>query len=126
MDTTHRELSERFFAAVTAGDFAALRAMCAPNVEFVQNSVATTLDGLLGFTGAVRKVLPDMHYENAVRAATENGFVEEHDFCGTFADGSTLRIGAAIVATVADGKIASMHEYTDSAAARPLLKALGL
>lgn len=125
MDAANRELSASFFDAVTAGDLAAVRALCRDDVVLAQNGTVTTLSGLLGFITAVRKVAPDMHYENAIRVATENGFVEEHDFRGTFADGAMVCIRAVVVATVVGGKIASMHEYADTAAAAPLLKALG-
>ena len=105
MDAANRELSASFFDAVTAGDLAAVRALCRDDVVLAQNGTVTTLSGLLGFITAVRNVAPDMHYENAIRDATENGFVEEHDFRGTFADGSTVCIRAAVVATVVGGKI---------------------
>ena len=79
---------------------------------------------LIRFVAAVLRVVPDFHYENAVRTTTESGFVEEHDVCGTLPDGSALRAAACIVAEVRDGQIISVHEYIDTAAVDGLLRAL--
>lgn len=125
MDTTAKDLAERFFAAVTAGDTAAVKALCAPDVSTWQNtSGPSTLDGLVAFINAVRRVAPDMHYEKAVRVATETGFVEEHDFCATLTDGTAIRIPACVVGTVSAGLITGMREYVDGSGAGPLIKAL--
>ena len=65
-------------------------------------------------------------YANPVRSDTDDGFVEEHTITGTLADGTKLNARICVVATVADGKVASLREYIDTGAAAPLLKALGM
>lgn len=119
------ELAEQFFAASSAGDATAMAAVCAPDIVVRQNGAAPLgLNGLLRFAAAVKAAAPDFRYENPVRYDTGAGFVEEHDVCGTVADGTAFRLAVCVVATVAEGKITSMHEYLDTAGARPLLAAL--
>lgn len=65
-----------------------------------------------------------MHYEEPVVVETENGFVEEHYACTTLPDGTAFRMPVVVVGVVKGGKIVSMHEYFDSAAAAPLMAAL--
>lgn len=81
-------------------------------------------DTLMGFTAMVHKVVTDFHYENPVRSATETGFIEEHDVCGTLPDGSTLKLILCVVGEVEDGKITKLREYVDTGAAAGLMKAL--
>jgi ketosteroid isomerase-like protein len=123
--SSNADLAIKFFEASSKGDEAALRALCDPGLEVRQNGGPNLgFDALLGLSNSVRRVAPDFRYENAIRVATDDGWVEEHDACGTVPDGTTFRIAACVVATVKDGNITSMHEYLDSAAARPLIKAL--
>ncbi len=119
------DLAERFFTASAGGDTAAMTALCAEDVVVRQNSGPSLgLRALTGLAGAVKKAAPDFRYENAVRYDTGAGFVEEHDVCGTLADGTTFRMAVCVVATVAEGLITSMHEYLDTADAQPLLNAM--
>ncbi|MEO8538601.1 MAG: nuclear transport factor 2 family protein [bacterium] len=121
----HTEIAERFFTASAAGDPSAMTALCDPAVQVRQNSGATMgVTALTGLARAVKRAAPDFRYENALRSDTGTGFVEEHDVCGTLADGSTFRMAVCVVATVADGKITSMHEYLDTAEAAPLMAAM--
>jgi ketosteroid isomerase-like protein len=123
--TSNTEISERFFAASASGDMAALRALCSEGITISQNGgPAQGFEALGGLASSVKRVAPDFHYENPVRVETGNGFVEEHDAVGTLPDGTVFRIAACVVAVVADGRIVTMHEYLDSAQARPLIKAL--
>ena len=69
-------------------------------------------------------MVKDFHYENAVRSATESGFVEEHQVCGTLPDGGELNLAVCVVAQLRDGKISVLREYFDSRAAAKLLAAL--
>jgi len=75
---------------------------------------------LAAFEGKV----PRIHYEEAVVVDTENGFVEEHYACTTLPDGTAFRMPVVVVGVVQDGKIVSMHEYFDSAASAPLIRAI--
>lgn len=119
------ELAQRFFAASSAGNTEAMAALCSDRILVQQNGGdALGLTALLGFAAAVKAAAPDFRYENAIRYDTGTGFVEEHDVRGTVKDGSAFKVAVCVVATVEDGRIATMHEYLDTAAARPLVEAL--
>ncbi|MBK81699.1 MAG: hypothetical protein CMQ43_12400 [Gammaproteobacteria bacterium] len=121
----HTDLADQLFAAFENADADAVRALCAPDFSGRQNlGPSMNLDNLIRFSLAVSGVVPDFRYEDRVVTATESGFVEEHMVCGTLPDGSALRLAACVVAEVQDGRIASLREYLDTAAAAGLLKAL--
>jgi len=75
------KLAEELFRAFADGDDDAVRHLCAPDLE------------------------------NPIRSETSNGFVEEHDVCGTLPDGTKLRFSACVVATVSESKITQLREY---------------
>lgn len=122
---SHSDVARAFFLATAAGDKAAIRSICSANLSASQNGgPAMDVEGLARFAAAVKRVVPDFRYENAVRADTATGFVEEHDVCGTLPDGVAMRLAVCVVAEVSDGKITSLREYLDSAAAAGLINAL--
>ena len=122
---SHTDLAERLFSAFQNGDDDAARALCSPDLKAIQNHrPAMDLDALLGFNQAVQQKVKDFHYAEAIRAATPDGFVEEHSVRGTLPDGSPLQIAACVVAQVRDGKIIELREYLDGSSARGLIKAL--
>ena len=119
------KIAEALFAAFEAGDADRVRELCAPGLSARQNNgPIMDLEALIGFSLAVSKAVPDFRYEAAVRSATASGFVEEHDVCGTLPDGSRLHLRVCVVADVEDGRITSLREYVDGAAAASLLEAL--
>jgi ketosteroid isomerase-like protein len=122
---SHSDIARAFFVATAAGDKAAIRSLCSANLSATQNGGPTMdVEALARFAAAVKRVVPDFRYENAVRADTATGFVEEHDVCGTLPDGTGMRLAVCVVAAVSQGKITSLREYLDSAAAAGLIKAL--
>jgi len=119
------DLANALFAAFESADGDAVRSLCAADLQARQNlGKPMGLDALVQFSGAVSAVVPDFRYEDRVVTATEQGFVEEHLVCGTLPDGSKLRLPACVVCEVRDGRIVSLREYLDMAAAKGLLKAL--
>lgn len=119
------ELAQRFFAASSAGDTEAMASLCADDIVVRQNGGdALGLKALLRFAAAVKAAAPDFRYESPVRYDTGHGFVEEHDVCGTVPGGTSFQVAVCVVATTKDGKIATMNEYLDTGAARPLMEAL--
>ena len=125
MDQSNRDLARQFFRLIEANDIGAVRALCAPEMTFWQNTGGGgDLDGLLAFTASVRAAVSAFGYENPIPKATEDGFVEEHDVCFTLLDGTVIRLVACVVATIKGGLIASLREYVDSAQAAALVKAL--
>jgi ketosteroid isomerase-like protein len=121
----HSDIARAFFVATAAGDKAAIRSICSADLSASQNG-APPMDvgALAGFAAAVKRVVPDFRYENAVRADTQTGFVEEHDVCGTLPDGTSMRLAVCVVGDVDNGQITALREYLDSAAAAGLIAAL--
>ena len=118
-------LAEALFDAFSSGDAGAVRRICHPDLRASQNNGPVMgLEALIGFSLAVLEVVAEFRYEDAVRVATDTGFVEEHTVLGTLPDGSRLNIAACVVAEVQDGRITLLREYLDTAAARGLLAAL--
>ena len=119
------ELARALFAGLAGGDDEKVRALCSANMTATQNhGPVMSVDDLLQFNSAVQKVVNDFHYDEAVRTATEDGFVEEHKVCGTLPDGSKMSLAACVVGRVQDAKVTQLREYVDSARAAGLLKAL--
>ena len=119
------ELARALFAALAQQDDERVRSLCLPDLRASQNNARPmTLDTLLAFNRAVRAVVTDLRYEDAVRSATHTGFVEEHAVRGTLPDGRALDLAVCVVADVRDGKVAALREYVDTAAAAPLVAAL--
>ena len=119
------EIARSLFDAFESGDEQTIRSICSEDMTARQNlNPEMNLDTLFGFSLAVNKVMPDLHYENIVCADTGTGFVEEHEVCGTLPDGSELRICACVVATIDNGKLVSLREYVDTASAQALLSVL--
>ncbi len=122
---SNADLAERLFAGLAAGDADAVGALCAEDFRGHQNAgPAMDLATLMGFTRAVLGVVKDFRYEEAIRSATETGFVEEHRVRGTLPDGSQLDLAACVIGEVRDGRVVELREYLDSRAAKPLLAAL--
>ncbi|UAB77715.1 nuclear transport factor 2 family protein [Erythrobacter sp. SCSIO 43205] len=119
------KIARLFFTSLEVADLETARSLCADGFRGTQNGgVPMDADTLMGFTDRVHKVVPDFRYENTVCQATENGFIEEHDVCGTLPDESTFKLTLCVVGEVEDGKIAALREYVDTGAAAGLMKAL--
>lgn len=123
MDNT--DICKALFEAFATGDEDRVRSLCAPGMQAWQNNnPPMDLDTLLGFSNAVLEVVKDFRYEEARRSETATGFVEEHRVRGTLPDHSKLDLAVCVVADVRDGKIYSLREYLDTAAAAGLIGAL--
>ena len=121
----NNEIAEVLFRAFESGDAETVRSLCRADMKTIQNlNPPMDLETLLEFASAVNKVVPDLHYADVKRSATDTGFVEEHSVLGTLPDGSELRIAACVVGDVSEGKISSLREYLDTSAAEGLFKAL--
>ena len=119
------KLAEQFFVATASADADALQRLCTEDFEASQNGGRPMqVDQLAAFSRAVLKVVSDFRYENPLRRETENGFVEEHDVLCTLPGGERLSVRVCVVADVRDGRISSLREYVDLAAAKGLMEAL--
>jgi len=118
---TNIEIAAALFQAFVDGDDETARSLCSDNFQAIQNGGSPMdLATVLAFSAAVQSVVRDFRYENPKRSATQAGFVEEHDVCGTLPDGAELRLSVCVVAEMNVGKITSMREYFDSASAAAL------
>ncbi len=121
----HAEIARQLFAALAGQDEAAVRALCSADLKVRQNNgPPMSLDMLLKFNRKVGAAVTGFRYEDAVRSATETGFVEEHAVRGTLPDGTAMDLAVCVVADVQDGKVTSVREYVDSAASAGLSAAL--
>lgn len=119
------EIAKQLFAALAGKDDPAVRRLCSPGLRVTQNNGRPMdLETLLRFSGAVGRVVTNFRYAEAVRTATETGFVEEHSVQGTLPNGKALDFRVCVVADVEDGTVTSVREYFDSAAATGLVSAL--
>lgn len=125
MPTNHLSLCTQFFEATASGDATALESLCAEDFTGQQNGgPEMSRSQLIRFSVAVKRALPDFHYDKQHPQATETGFLEEHLVCCTLPDGTALQMPVVVVADVEAGKITAMREYFDSVQARGLMKAL--
>ena len=108
-------LAERFFDAVQRRDPDGVRAVVAPDIVLWTNvSPEMGVDDVIGLMPLMESQVPDFHYENAVRTPTSEGFVEEHDVCGTNPRGEEFRFRLCAIGVVDGGRIASIREYADA------------
>ena len=103
----HLAIAERLFAAVAAGDVAAVRALYAPDARVWHNvdDVAQTAEENLVVLQWVTTHIRGLRYEEVRRQATADGFVQQHVLRGTVGDGVPVEIPACLVATIRDGRI---------------------
>ena len=111
------DVARRLFAAVTAGDVEAVRALYAPECVIWHNNdgVSQTVDDNLRVLGWIVANVKDFRYEDVRLQATATGFVEQHTTCGVGLSGTPFSIPACVVCTVVDGRITRLDEYLDSA-----------
>jgi uncharacterized protein len=124
LDDPVLQLAERLFAAVAAGDVAALREIYAPDCRIWHNGdgVAQTVEQNLLVLGWAVKHIADLRYQDVRRQRTPTGFVQQHVLRGRIANGTELRVPACMVATVVNGRITRLEEYLDMAHFAPLLQ----
>ncbi len=108
----------RFFAALEAGDVAALREIYAPdaviwhNNDRLETNREANLETLRGFIGFI----PTRRYENRRVQVSAQGFTQQHVLKGVRRDGGEGSLDCCIVCEVKDGRITRLDEYFDTAA----------
>lgn len=110
-------VASRLFAAIEAGDIAAVRALYAPDAVIWHNTdgVAQGPEENLVVLQWVVDHLADRRYEEVRRSVTPTGFVQQHVLRFTRRDGSRQEVPACLVVAVVDGRITRIDEYLDSA-----------
>jgi ketosteroid isomerase-like protein len=111
-------LADRFFAAIEAGDIAAVRDLYAPDAEIWHNTdgVVQGPDDNARTLSWIAANLRDVSYTEVRRSATDDGFVQQHVLVATNRAGDRVEVPACIVTRIADGRITRLDEYLDSAA----------
>jgi ketosteroid isomerase-like protein len=123
------ELAERFIAAIEAGDLDTMTGCYAPDAVVWHNTDGLGTPGQDRETNAkslrwMRRYLKDMQYEIVSREPTPSGFVQHHVLRATTALGEPFALPAAVICTVANDQIVTLHEYFREADLAPLMKAV--
>jgi ketosteroid isomerase-like protein len=112
-----RALADRFFAAIEAGDIAAVSdcyaedAVIWHNDDKLETDKAANLKVLAGFI----RFAPKRTYADRRVIVFETGFVQQHVLIAERADGKRLELPACLICQVAEGRITRLDEYLDSA-----------
>jgi ketosteroid isomerase-like protein len=111
------EVADRLFSAIMRADIEAVRGIYAPDARIWHNHDCVTQDvaaNLRVLAWVVRNV-SGLRYEEVRRAATPDGFVQQHVLRGNAPNGKPLEVAACIVCRVENGRITRLDEYLDSA-----------
>jgi len=116
------ELADRFFAAVSAGDTAALTALYAPEARIWHNDTNTeeTVADNLRVLRWLSRTVENLRYEDIRRYVLPDGFAQQHVVRGHLPGHGELEVPASLFVRVQDGHITRIDEYVDSAATQPL------
>src|SRR5438552_666098 len=93
------ELADRFFAAISAGDAAAVRDMYDPSALVWHNNdgVEQGVEQNLAVLGWCMTNIDGMRYEEVRRHETPTGYVQQHVLRGTAPNGAALEVPACLV-----------------------------
>ena len=109
--TDNIALADQFFTATATADRSLLAKICDPKFQGKQNDgPPMSADQLADYSLLALHKVSEFRYENAVRASTDTGFVEEHDVCCRFEDQTEMRLRVCVVADVINGRIVSVRE----------------
>lgn len=122
--TSNEQIAAALFAAIEAGDIAAVRDLYSPDVVIWHNTdgVEQSRDDNLRTLAWMAANLPGCRYTDVRRAATEDGFVQQHLLVATNRAGEAVEVPACIVTKIADGVITRLDEYIDSAAVARMMQ----
>ena len=113
-----REMAQRFFDAIEAGDIETMQGSFTPDAEIWHNTdeqIQGPEDNRKTLAGMVTRIL-DRVYDDRRLEVFPGGFVQQHILRGTRKhDGERLALPACIVCAVKDGRITRLDEYFDSA-----------
>ncbi len=109
-------IAARLFAAIEAGDVDTVGQLYAPEARIWHNhdGATQTVEENLRVLAWLGRHLPGLRYDEVRRAATVDGFVQQHVLRARSPGGVEVEVPACIVATCADGRITRLDEYLDS------------
>jgi len=110
------EVAERFFQAVQAGDIDALREIYAPGAEVWHNFDQRNqpAEENIRVIRWMHRRVKELRYEEVRRFEIPGGFVQQHVLRGIAPNGEVLEVPAAVICTIAGGKVTRVEEYLDS------------
>ena len=112
-------LADRIFAAIEAGDVAAVRAIYADDVSVWHNfdQVEQDREQNLRTLGWMHAHASGLRYTEVRRIVLDHGFVQQHVLRAVAPDGTEMAIPAMLHVHCADGRITRIEEYLDPAQA---------
>lgn len=114
LDPAVDELASRFIAAIEAADTAGIAACCTDDVVIWHNfdDREVELGEVVPLLASLADRVPDLHYADIRRCATNDGYVQQHVLRGTAPSGE-LQLPACLVVEVQAGCITRIDEYLD-------------
>ena len=115
-------VADDLFAAIEKGDVDAVRSIYAPDAVIWHNfdNVEQTPDENLRTLTWMTANVGDLRYEDVRRQVTDEGYVQQHTFCGKARNGEVVRAPCCLIVRVKDGRITRLEEYLDPAQFAPL------
>jgi hypothetical protein len=116
----HHALLDLLMSSIVAGDVDTIRAQCYAaeatiwhNYDQINQSAEQNLKSV----GWIRKLMPDLRYDNIRRQPTSDGVVQQHNLRGTARNGDPVDIPACIVFHLGGTplRVLSLEEYVDTA-----------
>lgn len=116
------DIATRLFAAIEAGDVAAVEALYSPDIVVWHNydGVSQTKDENLRTLRWLTRNVTGLRYEEIQLQETPRGFVQPYVLRARGPDGAALEVPVCMVGTVVNGQITRLEEYMDSAHVRSL------
>jgi hypothetical protein len=116
------QLLDLLMGSIVAGDVETIRSQCyATDATIWHNydQINQTAEQNLKSVGWIRKLMPDLRYENIRRQPTSDGVVQQHNLRGTARNGDPVDIPACIVFHLGGTplRVQSLEEYVDTAQA---------
>lgn len=112
------DLAKGFFDAIEAGDIQAMQYCFSPDAAIWHNSdekIGTPAETAMVLASMVSRI-DDICYAERQLRIFNGGFIQQHALIGRRkSDGGAVRLPAAIICQVENGKIIRLDEYFDSA-----------
>lgn len=118
----HHALLDLLMNSIVAGDVDTIRAHCYSTDATIWHNydqINQTAEQNVKSVGWIRKLMPDLRYENIRRQPTSDGVVQQHNLRGTARNGDPVDIAACIVFHLSGTplRVQSLEEYVDTAQA---------
>ncbi|WP_052223477.1 nuclear transport factor 2 family protein [Novosphingobium malaysiense] len=112
-----KDVLERFFEALAAGDLAKVRACCTASARFWHSfdQTAHDLDAIEPQWQALACDFSEVRFADVRRQKTVSGYVQQHVMMVRRHDGRRIAWPACVVVRIKDGRISRLDEYIDRA-----------